>query len=73
MYKRQAESRVRLTKTDLFELGLSGGKNSSEKRKKLLKFLRLPSLLTPNSMLEVLNTMMDRKELENILCRIKEK
>ena len=68
-----AESRVRLTKTDLFELGLSGGKNSSEKRKKLLKFLRLPSLLTPNSMLEVLNTMMDRKELENILCRIKEK
>ena len=62
-----AESRVRLTKTDLFELGLSGGKNSSEKRKKLLKFLRLPSLLTPNSMLEVLNTMMDRKELENIL------
>ena len=68
-----AESRVRLTKTDQFELGLSGGKNSSEKRKKLLKFLRLPSLLTPNSMLEVLNTMMDRKELENILCRIKEK
>lgn len=68
-----AEHRVRLTKTDMFDLGLSGGKNSSEKRKELLKYLKLPNLLSPNSMLEILNTMMDRKELEKILCKMKEK
>lgn len=68
-----AKRRVRLTKTDLFDLGLSGGKNSSEKRKELLKYLKLPNLLSPNSMLEILNTMMDRKELEKILCRMNEK
>ena len=65
------EEREKITKTDLFTLGLSGGRNSSDLRKKLLEYLKLPSLLSPNSMLEVLNTMMSPEELEEIMCRIK--
>ncbi|MBQ3566640.1 MAG: DUF4093 domain-containing protein [Oscillospiraceae bacterium] len=57
----------RITKTDLFELGLSGGKDSSTLRRKLLTYLKLPSLLSANSMLEVLNTMMERKKLFKIM------
>ncbi len=51
-----------ITKTDLFELGLSGGKGSSEKRQALLKKLRLPSKLSSNAMLDVLNALMTREE-----------
>ena len=57
----------RITKTDLFMLGLSGGKNSSVLRKKLLDHLKLPSLLSANSMLEVLNTMISPEELSEIM------
>ncbi|MBQ8434621.1 MAG: DUF4093 domain-containing protein [Oscillospiraceae bacterium] len=56
-----------ITKTDLFELGLSGGKDSSTLRRKLLVHLKLPSLLSANSMLEVLNTMMDKEKLRKIM------
>jgi len=52
-----------ITKTTLYELGLTGKSNSSALREKLLKSLGLPSLLTTNSMLEVLNTMMTKDEL----------
>jgi len=31
-----------ITKTDLFELGLSGGKDSSSRRRELLSYLKLP-------------------------------
>lgn len=66
------ENREKLTKTDLFELGLSGGKNSSDKRKKLLEYLKLPSLLSANSMLDVLNTMLNKNELNEIMRIIEE-
>lgn len=60
-----------ITKTDLFVLGLSGGKNSVELRRKLLNELNLPSLLSANSMLEVLNTMLSFQELEEKVKKIK--
>ncbi len=66
-----APQRKKITKTDLYILGLSGEKNSSEMRKKLLEYLKLPSLLSPNSMLEILNSMYSPEELEEIMCRIK--
>ena len=56
-----------ITKTDLFELGLSGGKGSSEKRQALLKKLLLPSKLSPNAMLDVLNALMTRDEFIKLL------
>ena len=59
-----------ITKTDLYMLGLSGGNNSSILRKKLLAYLKLPSLLSANSMLEVMNTMMSYDELKEIMDKI---
>lgn len=61
-----------ITKTDLFELGLSGSTNSSQLRSGLLKYLDLPQLLTTNSMLEVLNTMMSAQELAHTVKTIRE-
>lgn len=52
-----------ITKLDLYECGLSGGKNSSAMRKKLLAELKLPELLTASGMVAILNTMMSRQEL----------
>lgn len=51
-----------ITKLDLFEAGLSGGKDSNQKRQALLKKLNLPSKLSPNAMLDVLNVLMTREE-----------
>ena len=62
----------KINKTDLFELGLSGGKNSSLLRKKLLAQLQLPELLSASAMLDVLNTMMDKEKLAEIVRTIGE-
>lgn len=47
----------KVTKTDLYNLGVSGGENSSEQRQNLCKFLGLPSFLTSNSLLEFVNSI----------------
>lgn len=51
-----------ITKLDLFEAGLSGGKDSYNERQALLKKLNLPAKLSPNAMLDVLNVLMTREE-----------
>lgn len=56
-----------LTRLDLYELGLTGGKDSAIRRRALLTQLGLPALLSTAGMLEVLNTMMTRQELEAFL------
>ena len=55
-----------ITKADLYDLGLSGGQGSAEKRKALLKALQLPENLSPNALLAVLNCMTDREELAKL-------
>ena len=52
-----------ITRCDLFELKLTGSPDSKARRKALQKYLRLPDLLSTSSLLEVLNTMMTREEL----------
>jgi ribonuclease M5 len=59
--------RTPITKSDLFELGLSGGAGSAERRQALLKALELPAHLTANGMLEALNLLYDRESLEAVL------
>lgn len=59
-----------ITKMDLFEDGLSGGANSSEKRAELLKALGLPELLTANAMLEVLNAMLTREQYKQAVGKL---
>ena len=59
-----------ITKLDLYEDGLVGGVNSSYKRQKLLSELDLPELLTTGAMLEILNTMFDKKSYKEIIEKI---
>ncbi len=53
-----------ITKQTLFELGLSGGRNSSVLRERLQKSLGLPSVMSVTSLIEALNTMMSADELK---------
>jgi len=64
---RTAEKRDPITKADLFELGLTGGPDSTAKRQALLKKLDLPERLTANGMLEALNLLYDRESLLAVL------
>lgn len=52
-----------IAKTDLYRLGLSGGADSSSKRKDLMKKLDLPERLSANALVQVLNTIMTCDEL----------
>jgi len=52
----------RITKSDLYFLGLSGGPDSRERRLVLQKSLGLPEKLSPNALLDVLNALMTRSE-----------
>ena len=55
-----------ITKQDLMELGLSGGKDSSEKRKILLRKLQLPERMSCNAMLQALNLLIDFDTLQQL-------
>jgi len=56
-----------ITKQDLMKLGLSGGKDSSTKRLKLLKKLQLPERMSTNAMLQALNLLLDLEALQALL------
>lgn len=56
------ESRQEITKQDFVELGLSGGKGSDQKRKDLLKRLKLPEHMSANAMLQAVNLLYRREE-----------
>ena len=60
-------SENRITKQDLVELGLSGGKDSSEKRLQLLRKLNLPERMSANAMLQALNLLYTLEELKDFL------
>ena len=55
-----------ITKATLYELGLSGGPGSAEKRRALLKELDLPEKLIANALLDVLNALYTEAELREI-------
>ena len=58
-----------ITKADLYDLGLIGP-DSVEKRKALCKRLELPEHLSTNALVEVLNLLMSREELENKIATL---
>lgn len=58
-----------ITKQDLVELGLSGGRDSSARRMALLKYLELPEHMSANAMLQALNLLTD---LETLQTQMKE-
>lgn len=55
-------SRRLITNIDLFEAGLSGGKNSKAKRAALLKSLALPERMSTSSLVKILNTFVTYDE-----------
>lgn len=56
-----------ITKQDLAELGLSGGKDSAAKRRSLLKKLQLPEYMSANAMLQALNLLLDLETLQALM------
>ena len=61
-----SKSQKELTKTDLFEYGLTGSPNASQNRDIIKKALHLPENLTSNALLDILNCTMTKNEFDNI-------
>ncbi len=64
-----AESRLegdKITHTDLYNLGLSGGIDSKQNRKRLTDRLGLPSGMSTNQLLTALNSLYTRRRLYDI-------
>lgn len=59
-----------ITKADFYTLGLSGRDNSSELRRLLAMELGLPSKLSANMLLDVVNRLLTYSEVEELLDRI---
>ena len=62
-----------ITKQDMMALGLSGGKDSSEKRKKLMKLLKLPERLSANAFLQAVNLLCSYEELCSLTEKMEQK
>lgn len=62
-----------ISKTDLFLDGLSGGRESKALREKLLKSLELPSKISVNMLIDVLNTVYSYDEYKQMLKELKTK
>jgi ribonuclease M5 len=63
----ETEKREKITKSDLYFFGLSGIEGAFEKRRKLLKSLFLPELLSSSAMLDVLNSKFSKSEFQEYL------
>ena len=57
-----------ITKQDMVELGFSGGPDSSAKRRALLKKLELPEHMSANAMLQALNLLYTKNQLEDMVA-----
>ena len=62
-----AENKMHLTKSDLYELGLSGRADSAARRCALLRALKLPENLSANRLLDVLNATVTEQEFAALL------
>ncbi len=60
-----------LTKQRLYEDGLSGREDSAKQRAALLKKLSLPTKLSANRLIEVLNVLLTQEQYLAALCEIK--
>lgn len=60
-----------VTKQDMMELGLSGGKDSSSLRGMLLRKLDLPEHMSANAMLQALNLLYSKEEISQLVMDLK--
>lgn len=63
----QEKPSLGITKQDIMMLGLSGGSNSTEKRRLLCKALDFPEKMSTNALLQALQSLYTLEELERIL------
>ncbi len=70
--KKDDKQTNRITKSDLYVLGLSGGNNASKKRNALCTALDLPSKISANMLISVLNKLMNYEQLSNWVENISE-
>ena len=63
----EQKQRQEITKADLFELGLTGGENSAQKRQELLKKLNMPTYLSTNALLTALNCLYSLEEIKRLV------
>lgn len=61
------EIKKAITKQDFFEDGLTGCENSAIKRQLVLKKLELPSYVTANALLEVMNSLLTYEEYKTLV------
>ena len=64
------DDKRRITKTDLYLDGLTGGENSSERRARLLTRLSLPDDMTASAMLEALNLITDYDTYKELAAKL---
>ena len=57
-----AEEKEKITKFDFLLVGLSGGKDSKEKRMELAQKLNLPTRLSSNMLLDIVNALYTKEE-----------
>lgn len=60
-----------VTKLDLFELGLTGSADSSDRRKELCRRLEIPAGISTNSLLEGINAIMNKKQFMQVVNSMK--
>ncbi len=65
-------TKQQITKQDMMALGLSGGMDSSAKRRALIKKLELPEHMSANALLQTLNLLYTLDELKAMLFSIGE-
>lgn len=68
----ESEPRLKneITKAELYALGLVGTEHSAGTRRALLKKLSLPERMTANAMLQALNALYSREELEQTVAEL---
>ena len=62
-----------ITKQDMMLLGLSGGKDSSTKRQKLMKLLNLPEHMSSNALLQAVNLLYTREDFLSLAEKLEQK
>lgn len=64
-------ARGKITKTDLYCLGLSGGAECAEKRRRLCDMLGLPGRISANMLIDSVNSIMSKEEFYDIAKKVK--
>ena len=70
MDDRETEASTPITKQDMAQLGLSGGKNAAEKRLALQKMLGFPQHMSANALLQALNFLYTPETLAELMKNI---